>query len=255
MNSGFFVGNTVIKKSDGTVYKIAKFDGDGNVEIQLLSKDGEPGKPLSIAYGCFIVEFRVTATTFETFADWQSKMPSVQQSYIDAKIKAYVTAALAQAGAATETQLKIQLKPTRSVYAVEAFSVGKLVLVPESNKMSMVQPHVFALESIVAIGKVKHSVWLLPAFSDTFAAVAWAVRTITADRTGIVNMTVGKKMVTITIDDTTKVVVQVPVLTNSKKLKADDELVLLYEPVAKAKAKRPPALTLQSGKAKAKRTA
>lgn len=248
-NAGFFVGTRVKSSSDNTLHEIVQLLDDGSVELQQLVEAGEAAQRSTIDYNKFVTVFRPTAATVEVMDHWQEKAPGKQASYVEAKHKAYVLVALAHLGDVSVKEVKVQMKPSRNVYSEGNFATGKLVLVPETTKVSASKPaNGFCLECIVSVGKLKHSLWLLPTFTDSFASVAWAVRMHDQEDTS--NMTAGKKTVQISVDDD-KVSVQIPVIQNNKKIKTGDELVMYREPPAKP-AKRPPTMMLQQGPSKPK---
>ena len=248
-NSGFFVGTRVKNTTDNTLHEIAQLLEDGSVVLQQLAEGGEAIKRSTVEYSKFVAGFRSTAATVEIMHNWQEKAPGKQTSYVEAKHKAYVLVALAHLGDTSANEVKVQMKPCRTIYSEANFGNGKLVFVPETTKVTATKPASgLSLECIVSVGKMKHSMWLLPSFSDSFASLAWAIRT--DDQEDNSNMTVGKKTVHITIDDD-KVSVQLPVIQNNKKINVGDELVMYKEPHTKP-AKRPPTMMLQQGPSNAK---
>ena len=212
--------------------------------LQQLAEGGEAIQRSTVEFLKFVAGFRCTAATVEIMNNWQEKAPGKQTSYVEAKHKAYVLAALAHLGDTSEKEVKVQMKPCRTIYSEANFGNGKLVLVPETTKVSATKPASgLSLECIVSVGKMKHSMWLLPSFSDSFASVAWAIRT--DDQEDESNMTVGKKNVQITIDGD-KISVQLPVIQNNKKIHVGEELIMYKEPHTKP-VKRPPTMMLQQG--------
>lgn len=245
-SSGFKVGATV-RKSDGPLCEIVEFGSDGDVTVRNLSDTAET---MTIDYQTFTSQFRLTSATIEVMSTWQDRAPAKQSVYAEARNKAYVLSALAHLGSTSTTELKIQLKPTRGVFADCNFANGKLCVVPETLKMVTSPASAQnGLECVITLSGIKSSVWLLPSFSETFASPAWAVRSVSD--TSEANVAVSKKTVAIDVGGC-KVSVQVPVLTNTKKIRSGDELLIYKEPSVKA-AKRH-LLTLHgAGNAKSKR--
>ena len=182
----------------------------------------------------------------EDMASWPDHVPCKTSTYSDAMAKAYVQVALAQVGAMhDQPDVRIQAKPAKAVFVNHAFAVGKLVLVPETVRITIAENDgkplpIGALLCTVPEDICDKRVCLVPMFSDTFVVPAWAVRP--TGEQAKVNMEVNIKVVNVSCNtinrSASSVAIGVPVLINSKKINAKDE-VLLYRPAAaKAQPKR-----------------
>jgi len=257
-NQGFKVGS-VVKNSANKLFTIANLEADGGqVTLHELSHDGSGGTVSKVDYGDFVGCYRVSAVTLEVVADWASKSPQHQSEYRDAVVRAHVLTALAQLGRQGSTGVRVQLKPVRTVFAEEAFAMQKMILVPETTKMSAdASKSCFPCQVNVPGGGV-FKMTLMPTFGPTFVAPAWAVRS--TDNPDQANAAIVKKTVSIVISigkaSEARLQVTVPYLTNVKRLQPQDELFYYKQPETKGTKRSVASISIEpaakAGKAKAK---
>ena len=132
--------------------------------------------------------------------------------------------------------MRVQLKPARTVFAEEAFSMQKLILVPETTKTSADGSKSCFQCEVHVTGGGTSKIALLPNFGPTFVALAWAVRS--TDNPEHANVDIVKKSVSIAISigksSETRLHVTVPYFTNVKRLQPHDELLYYKQPETKS---------------------
>lgn len=239
-----YVVDTMVKATEsGDIFRIDVIDDDGTVHVTSLSTSDKQ----AVTYDHFVEKFRKTTETFETFDDWSDYTPNKQDTYKDSVTRALALVAVANLATTVDApRLRIIVKPTRSVIADQAYPVHKLILVPESNRITFDDRQASALKVVVG----DKAVWLAPAqCTAAFAVPAWILQTTTVEDKA--NMHIQTKKVSITVGGN-DVDVQIQVISNKCKLKKGDELFiykeavkqstvakrhLSLEPVSRAKAK------------------
>jgi hypothetical protein len=245
--AGFSEGMTAKNKESGELHVIKSISSDGCVTLTSLHTSAIT----EVQSEEFINAYRISSETFQVFDAWESQAPSNQVSYQEHVLRASIAVALASLAKETElAKLRLVLKPSRSVFAESAYNVGKLTLVPETTKVVFDDRSTSALKG-VAGGK---DFYLLPTFTETFAAPAWIVKP-TADA-DVANMKASTRKVTVAVESG-ETVALIPVVTNSKKIKVGDELFVFREASAKVamQTKRTLNLKVEAPKSKAKAVA
>ncbi len=240
------------------MYKLTNIDVDGGrVELAEILEDGTSGGVTKVDTTEFIATYRRTTKSVECISDWQSKAPCRAASYNEAVCKAYVSIALQHVSSIAATELRVQVKPSKAVFADASFAPNKLVIVPETTKMTVVadEHQLSSFDCSVTVGGVKTNIALMPSFSDTFVSPAWAVKV--SDDPNSATVHVARRIVSVATGskgcEASSIEVSVPVLTNNKKLAKGAELIM-FKALAKKAPKRPPPLTLQTTAAKAKKS-
>ena len=232
---GFKPGVTVkytaddLPKGSYGLYKIESIDDD---VVNL--KDMQSGTMSKVSVDNFYSKYKKTTDRYEEFQEWQEHVPGKQASYKDAVARAHVTVALSKlASDTTLPNVKVIRAPERSVFADSPFNVGKLQLVPETSKIGFESKPGWLQGAVDG-----RAFYLMPSqCSNEFAVPAWVIKG--TSNIDAVNVHATTKKVTITVGGNSTIVVQVPVITNSRKLKVGDELLIAKaENVQKASGKR-----------------
>jgi len=220
---GFDVG-AAVKSGDG-LFSITKVHDDGSVTV----KDARTHNDSIVSHNDFLAKYKKTTETFEEFNKWAEHRPEKQQSYIDSVGRAYALAAIAMLAGRTPAQnLKVVVKPSKSVIAMEAFAKDKLVLFPETQKISFDNRTPGALMGTVS----RRQVFFAPTpCTEAFAVPAWGMRSVEAECDA--NMHLANRKVQVKIGEL-HVEVVVPVFVNRRKVQVGEELVFFKAPVAKA---------------------
>ena len=250
----------MVKDTNGMLFQLVSMHVD-HVVLRAVLPDGQSGKQENVDYDRFGTDYRKTSAKVEVMADWADRIPLKQAAYQETSAKAYITIAMLHYSGESSSGLRINTKPVRSVFAEEAFAANKLCLVPHTNRIAGAnvagQAPVGGLECLVAPHgrQEKRKFYAMPTFGESFVAAAWAVRT-TVDQEHA-NVTVVKKQVSVSVagkgqPDST-VDVSLPILTNPKRIKVGEELLIYAPPAAKKEPqKQAIKLTLSAQKAKAK---
>lgn len=241
---GFNVGSTVKTTKDLLagqygLFEILNIKDDGTVTIKDLQKLAVS----EVSFDDFTTSYKKTNEKYEEFKEWQSHVPAKQDHYIDSIDRAHILLAMSSYSTDT-TDLSVVKLPEKAVFAKTAHNVGKLQLVPETTKVQF-EEKLGSLKGVIG----HRNFFVLPtAVSTDFAAPAWAIRGTSSGA----NMHVVLKKVSIQVGEETRTV-QIPVVTNSAKIKNGDELLIAkvdtntkgpnkrllnLQPEAKAKAKK-----------------
>lgn len=219
--AGFAEGSVVkCTSSPDKFFSICRLHADGSVSLKCV----ETGAEHDVTCDDFVQQYRKSTATFQVLDDWEESVPSMQNSHLDTVKRSQIQLAMHELASTTPMpKLKVTVKPVRSVQAAATYGIGKLVLVPETTRVQ------FDGTSIMTgtVGGVEFA--LMPSFSENFVVPAWAVQTTDVDDK--INMVMATKKVLIKVANK-EVVVNAPVLQNSKKLKAGD--VLFTKALAKA---------------------
>jgi hypothetical protein len=211
---GFAKG--IVVESGGSIKgTIVRIDADGTVELE------HEGQTKTVDYVTFKDNYKQrgasTTAANEFIPDWEKFRPMKMQNEV--LMKAQIVIAIASMAQDDCTDLKIQVKPMKSVYVTKDIAARKLILTPESSRI-MFETHRDGLNGRVGSQQYR----LLPQFSvSKHVVAAWAVRE--ADDNHGANMIVQYKKVMVQAGEVTIEVV-VPFLLNTKKLHGGDELFL-----------------------------
>ena len=173
-------------------------------------------------------------------------------AYCEQLGKSYIAIAIAKLSEQLKSpKLRIQTKPFRAVFAEAAFRVGKFVLVPGTMKISAVEQQAQRdLVCTITPHVSPKTFVLLPHFGDTFASPAWAIRA--SEQEDKHNMAVQFKNVNVNVasgKQQVSIVVQVPIVVNTRALSQGDEALLFRPPQPKALApKRGLAVSMSTNK-------
>lgn len=249
-HKGFGAGVVVIDK-DGKQGTIGSISAQGLVRVQ-MQKRGCDAMNIDVQYDDFLSSYQVCKAVSECFTDWEECMPRNNLVYLEAVVKAHIQVCVAMLGEHAPTpKIYIQLKPNRAVFADGNYPTGKLQLVPETSRISTV-----ASESDAPSGAFKCNVseetgkdfYLMPSFSTTFAAPAWAVRT-SAQRDAA-NLDITMKKVNVKISHAKgkdkSIDVEIPLIVNTKHIKKDEELILYRDVPKKTSSATAHHMTFQS---------
>ena len=214
-------------------------DEDGTVS--LLASGGDKAL-IVVAYDVFLESYQIVRSVpVAVLEDWVSKRPLRQAPFQDVMAKAYVQIALA--GLASELpvpKVRIQLKPTRAVFMEASCGIGKLVLWPDTNKIMLLSSSKQAPPGSLACTMppelCANIAYLVLAFSESFAVPAWALRRTEDEQQANVRVITKNTSVVVTQGKISKAVdIGIPVMTNYKILKKDDELMLYQAPAPRMK--------------------
>ena len=238
VNKGFRDGSNVVHQ-DGRHAKLEKINEDGSVMVCLQSGSKETRS--NVAFDEFLAKYQINKCAVENFDGWMEKAPESNLQYIEAVAKSHIVAAMATlARECAKPKLRIQMKPTRGVFADATICVGKLFLVPETQRIACVPAGSDGpsggLQCRIAGQGCGKSFFAMPAFSNTFAAAAWAVRV--SEKASDANVAISMKKVLIEYNfnkNNRSIEVELPVIVNHSAIKKDTELVLHRPPSQKAK--------------------
>ena len=162
---------------------------------------------------------------------------------------AYVSIALQHLSSNVRPDIRIQIKPSRVVYAESDIAKGKLVLLPETKSIKVLKPKEevppASYKVQVPTTLTSRTVVLNPSFSESFASPVWLIKGV--NKAEDANMVVEMKKVNISVGPAqgkgakghaNSTIVSIPVLVNKTGLKKDDVLTIYretkkVEPVAK----------------------
>lgn len=236
-----FVDGSMVKDADSQVFKLLSIDDEGQVTLQAIDAQGQPGAAIVVEYSKFGSAYQKTSHTVEVLADWTERRWSTSLSAKEQVAKSMVALAVARLSEEPLPKLRIQAKPMRSVFAEAAVGVGKLVLVPETTKIgtSVVVPAGgLSVASPIDLGG-KHIVLMPPSLQEAIVP-AWMLRTV--DDPEAANMHIGSRTVSVATlfrrKSSEPIDIVMPALVNRMAVKVGDELTLFREPPAKKAAKR-----------------
>ena len=213
---------------------------------------------LYIPYDTVMKDYTISTTTIEIIDKWESNRPSSSSNYSEHIVKSYIALALAHlANTHKDAKLRLQQKPYRAVYADEAYDSGKLILVPETMKVSVICPKDTVPTSGMKCNIPKELTSkvfvLMPHFTEKFVAPAWAVRS--SDVEDNQNMYIQMKFVQVAVGSgvgkgktTNSVSIGIPVLVNATEVGNNDELLFYKPAVQKKGVKRTMSINLEPSK-------
>ena len=241
-DEGFATSNTA-KHKDGHLSRIISIEQDGTVVLASIGIDGTAGEPRTVTYNEFAGNYTPTASNVEVMSEWQAKRPSTHHAHADYVAKALVTLGLQELAKSSvgEDLLRVHVKPSRSVSVSGPVGKGKLLTVPQTMKMQVARPTEVPEGSVTVKLPSEFGdkvVVLLPHFAADFAVPAWAVKS--TDVQDEANVEFVFKVVTIDVGvqgkgkgrDRSGFELRLPVMTNTKALAANTEL-LVYRAAAK----------------------
>ena len=248
---GFEKGKYAKHKS-GSLNTIVDIDDAGKVVLAEVCADGSAGVPSTVEYEEFYNNYSPSTAVIEILTGWSDKRPSSLSAYMEYTAKAAVSLALRRLSenSTSEDLLRLHLKPVRMVTASSNIAKGKLLTIPETMKMSMVEPHTDVPTGGLAV-KLPESVCtkvlaLMPHFAKDFVVPAWAIRA-TADQEKA-NIEIAYRAVSIQVgsgkgagkgkDSPPMFDIRVPVFTNTKLINKDQELLIYRAPVEKKVAQK-----------------
>ena len=203
-----------------------------------------------VGYNELIENFAISKAAAEFFIDWTNHRPSNIDCNIEHVAKLSVQLAVHHLANITPVPVvKLQTKPSKSVYSDIAHQPGKLVLVPETTRITCqsgsAQPPNGGLQCEVPehMKTNGQTYWLMPQYSEKYAVPAWIVRTTEDDSAA--NIEVQQRQIYVSASSSKGAgskgkgnqssCFTIPVLTNSKAVKKGDELFIYKEPQPKAK--------------------
>ena len=200
----------------------------------------------AVEFDTFLQDYTATKENVEKYEGWPDNRPSTNKQYLDAIAKAQVLTCLSMVGRiAPQPKVRMQQKPMRAVFADANYAAGKLVLVPETTRVTVAAPgssvphgcHVCSIDAEDEDRRMSAStVYLTQMTNKDFAVPAWALRTTDDEEEATMVVTRRKVKTTFTCEkprETTTV--EIPVMTNSSAVTAGDELVLFAKPPPKQK--------------------
>ena len=237
-----------VKDSSGKIFKVIAVGEGGTVTLREMQPDGNPGPDVSVEYADFVEKYTLTTATFEVCHDWAERVPSKQPAYKESVAKAQVLVALSLMSAEASDALRLQLKPTKSVFVERSFGQQKLCVMPDTTRIVVCdggQPPKAGLSCTVVSGGEKVMCYLM---SMSPFDPAFAIR-VTSEPSEA-NVAISTKIVTITSSLRAKqssVQVHLPFLSNPERLQKGDELFLFREAEEKG-VKRAPPLNFEEGR-------
>ena len=241
LRSAGFVDGSLVKDALSQVFKILSIDDAGQVTLQRIDAQGQPGESLVVEFAKFGSDYQKTSHTFGVVADWMERRWSTSLPAKEQAAKSMVALALARLSEEPPAKLRIQLKPTRAVFSVATVAIGKLVLVPETTKIitAMVVP-LGGLGVATPIDLGGKQVVLMPLVNQETIVPAWMIRIV--DDPEVATMHLVHRAVSIATllrrKSSEPIDLSMPVLVNRCAMKVGDELTLYREPLLKKAAKR-----------------
>ena len=234
------------------MFTIVDIDDASKVVCATLSADGSAGEPSTVEYDEFYNNSSPSTELIETLPGWSDKRPSSSSVYQEYTAKAAVSLAMRRLSesAASEDLLRLHLKPVRMVTTSSNISKGKLMTIPETMKMSMIEPQADVPTGGLAVTLPQtvctKVLVLMPHFAKDFIVPAWAIRT-SADQEKS-NIEIVYRAVSIQVgsgkgagkgkDSPPMFDIRVPVFTNTKLINKDQELLIYRAPVEKKVAQK-----------------
>ena len=175
---------------------------------------------------------------------WQNAIPMKTASYQEALTKSRIQLGLAMLANKNSTpSLRIQVKPTKSLFAEDSFPSGKLCLIPETTRITATpannEPPAggYLCKDTDTTGKT----YLLPPplFSTSFVSPMWCIKTTEKEADANMELVYKKVFVSVGIrkSGSESTELELPALVNSTHLNHGDELVVYRSaPVVKSKA-------------------
>ena len=230
--------------------RIISIEQDGTVVLASIGIEGTAGEPRTVTYNDFAGNYTPTASHVEVMSEWQARRPSTHHAHADYVAKALVALGLQELAKSSvgEDLLRVHVKPSRSVSVSGPVGKGKLLTVPQTMKMQVARPTEVPEGSVTVKLPSEFGdkvVVLLPHFAADFAGPAWAIKS--TDVQDEANVDFVFKAVTIDVGvgagqskaqgkaqgkGRSGFEVKLPVITNTKALAANTEL-LVYRAAAK----------------------
>ena len=255
-NLGVIPGAHVMDQSEnrGTVSSILI---DGSIIMKFPNSKTGKVNERTVSYDDWLSSYKLASDPAE-FMDWQAVAPTKSTVYQGVIVKANIQIALDSLSQKSGVpKVRVQVKPSRAVFADAAFTPQKLALVPETQRIVAIvgkeDPPTGALKCNFDVGDGA-TYYLCPMFSDKFGCPAWAVRV--TDQKKDANLEVSYQTMKIVVSSSggskTAMDIELPIITNSVQVRKNDELVLFRRPPA-AKPKAPKRelqlVTVQASKA------
>lgn len=218
---------------------------DGSVDLAAIDASGKVGDSTVIEHKSFIGRYELSNETIEIVTNWQERRLSSTIAQKELLTKSSIQCALSFLVEEIEsTKFRVVAKPKRGVFSEVKVAQSRIVLVPDTSKVIIVEPSATApplavsVNTTIDIGKKK--VALLPSTAMSAIAPFWWVRVV--DSPEAANMALTNRSVTIAVQagkkNSEKIVVEVPVLVNSSPVDVDDELTVYRQPSCASKTKR-----------------
>jgi hypothetical protein len=230
------------KKEDGTSVSLVKsISGDGDVTMQGYEGDGTEKPLVTVPYDKFLQTYQIVKDfKLEKCEDWHKRLPNTSTQFNDMVTKSMVIVGLQSLvnEIAISEDIVIFEKPSKTVVAATAFKKGKLLLVPGTYRVSLVDSEPTSIFVCNENGKLTTNYIVLeaPKEADCISPAFW-VKT-TSDKSNA-NMEIIYKTVHCPKPTSIKtgnkwqpagsVTIEYPILVNSKAVEKGTELVVFKE--------------------------
>lgn len=249
LNNGFDINDIVVKKkgAKNEQFLIKNIFMDGDSLLVPVAADGTvPAKGgIQVPPGELLMMHKnLKSNKVELLEGYPQNEAKNSDEYRANSLKAQVAVALETLTRATPLQpVRVQSKPTRSVFSTRTVEVGDLLLVPSSFQIGCGEK-VSARGIACSIGEEDMKLAIEPAVVNVkFAPAFWLVRSSSDKKE--VNMELQPKKVMFVPPSIDKkpsvkeaVEIQIPCMVNTKQLQNDTELVMYKKPDKSAQSKR-----------------
>jgi hypothetical protein len=229
VEQGFFVGASVVRKSDKLIASLKSFDG---AFVTLQTATGEIQAPVQDFQSKAWVKFEAK-TKPDAIQNWMDHSAHSAKEFQIARVKGLIVDELCELTMKNVKNydcLALFSKPHRSVMALGKIDKGKLVLVPSSTKITHgADGHLFVVESF------GEKFWIAPHVSlpgtksaSPFLSPFWLVEKTTDPE--LVNMEIS----TCKVKKLDRFTFTFQIVKNMKALKAEDTLYVLDQDKAKS---------------------
>ena len=238
-NQGFVEGTPV---TDGNIGVIRKIDLDGSVTV-CRSSSADVSEGIVVSFEDFLAQYGKAKSEIEVLEGWQNAIPMKTASYKEALTKSRIQLGLAMlANKHSTPSLRIQVKPTKSLFAEASFPSGKLCLIPETTRITAFPANNEPLAGgylCKVTDTTGKTYFLAPLFSTSFVSPMWCIKTTEKEADANMELVYKKVFVSVGIrkSGSESTELELPALVNSTHLNHGDELVVYRSaPVVKSKA-------------------
>ena len=234
-NLGFVEGSAVKLEKGSEIGIVRAISMDGTVVVCRSSSVGiEEGKEFS--YDKFLATYTKTKSEIENVVDWHDNSPMNTETHMETLSKCRIQ--LAMGILATKhsfPDLRIQMKPHKAVFVEANVGIGKLVLVPETTRITVgksnVDDPVGGWQFRATVADTPFSVFFLQCtFSKTFAVPVWLLKTTEVENEANMELcTKSVAKVTSIWGLSNESGIDISVLVNKVALKKGNELIVYRE--------------------------
>ena len=189
-----------------------------------------------MSFDDFLANYTKTRSEIENVVDWHDHSPMNTETHMETLSKCRIQ--LAMGILATKhsfPDLRIQVKPHKSVFVEVNVGIGKLVLVPETTRITVgksnVDDPVGGWQFRATVADTPDSVFFMqPTFTKTFAVPFWCIKTTEVENEANMELcTKSVAKVTSIWGVSSESGIDISVLVNKVALKKGNELIVYRE--------------------------